>query len=302
MAGPAAPLRPPRPELPELIPASRLLRRSALAGIALLILANLPDPALAQTQAGAAVPTKITVRVIARGGKFLGDDVGGARISIRDVDSGEVLATGLTHGGSGPDALMTRPIARNQPLPTVDGANTAARYDITLPLDRPRLAEVSAVGPLIAPMPARVTATLWLYPGENLSAGPGTQDRALLLEIPGLLVQVVEPPLHFMAHNSDASKPFEIRANVTMMCGCPIGDTLWPAADFEVVAHIRHGGRRVDVPLHFDSTEAHGAPSQFASHSWVPGDAGIFTIAVVALQKSSGNLGVGQSSVILFKQ
>ena len=117
------------------------------------MMAGLPGPAWAQTEAGAAVQTKITVRVIARGGKFLGDDVGGAEISIRALNSGELLATGHTHGGSGPDALMTQPFMRTQPLPTEDGENSVARFDVSLPLDRPRLVEVSAVGPLIAPNP-----------------------------------------------------------------------------------------------------------------------------------------------------
>jgi hypothetical protein len=274
--------------------------RLGLAGIGLLMLAGLPGPAWAQTETGAAVQTKITVRVIARGGKFLGDDVGGAEISIRALDSGELLATGLTHGGSGPDALMTQPLMRTEPLPTEDGENSAARFDASLPLDRPRLVEVAAVGPLIAPNPPRVSTTHWLFPGKNLSDGNGSEDQALLLEVRGLMVEIVTPPAHYLAHKSDPSKPFEIRANVTMMCGCPIGEPPWPAADFEVVAHVRHGEQRMDVPLSFESAQRNGAPSQFVSRSWIPGDAGLFHIDVVASQKSSGNLGVGRSSVIFF--
>jgi hypothetical protein len=278
-----------------------MFRHSGLVGIGLLMLASLSGPALAQTPVSPAVPTKVVVRVIATGGKFLGDDVGGAQISIRDIASGELLATGVTHGGSGPADLMTQPITRTQPIPTEDGENSAAYFGTTLLLDRPHLAEVSAVGPLIAPNPARASATVWLVPGQNLSAGNGTPDRALLLEIPGLLIDVLAPPAHYMAHKADVSKPFEIRANVTMMCGCPIGQSPWPAADFDVVAHIRHGEAHVDVPLQFETTESNGAPSQFVSRSWIPGDAGVFNIEVVASQRSSGNLGVGLSSVILFK-
>jgi hypothetical protein len=48
------------------------------------------------------IPTKLTVRVIARDGKFLGDDIGGALITVRDFHTGELLASGRTHGGSGP--------------------------------------------------------------------------------------------------------------------------------------------------------------------------------------------------------
>jgi hypothetical protein len=42
------------------------------------MMAGLSGPAWAQTETGAAVQTKTTVRVIAGGGKFLGDDVGGS--------------------------------------------------------------------------------------------------------------------------------------------------------------------------------------------------------------------------------
>jgi hypothetical protein len=248
------------------------------------------------------VPTGITVRVIAAGGKFLGDDVGGAQISIRDVYTGEVLAAGVTRGGSGPATLMTTPLARTQPIPTEDGANSAARFDATLHLDRARLVEVTAIGPLGAPSPGRTSTTVWLYPGKPLSPSGNLRIDGLLMEIPGLIVGMVTPPVHYLAHTHDAAKAMEIRANVTMMCGCPIAGPPWPASDFEVVAHIRHGLQSTAIPLHFVANEANGAPSQFSSLAWVPGDTGVFNITVVAYQKSTGNLGVAQSSVTLFKQ
>lgn len=250
----------------------------------------------------AAVPTHVTVRVIAVGGKFLGDDVGGSQISIRDVYTGELLASGVTQGGSGPAALMTAPLTRTQPIPTEDGANSAARFDATLPLDRAKLVEVTAIGPLAAPYPGHVTQTVWLYPGMDLSPSDGLRTDGLLMELPGLIVGVVTPPMHYLAHTHDPSKPMEIRANVTMMCGCPIAGDPWPAADFDVVAHIQHGPQSVSVPLRLETHEANGAPSQFSSRAWIPGDTGVFNMSIVAYQKSTGNLGVGQTSVTLFKQ
>src|SRR5271157_1939867 len=86
--------------------------------------------------------TTITVRVIARGGKFLGDDIGGAHVTIRDVRSGELLASGRTRGGSGPASLMTTPLTRNQPIPVADPPdNDACRFDAILPLATARLVE-----------------------------------------------------------------------------------------------------------------------------------------------------------------
>ncbi|HEY4364627.1 MAG TPA: hypothetical protein VGN17_26925 [Bryobacteraceae bacterium] len=94
-------------------------------------------------------PTTITVRVIARAGKFLGDDIGGAEVIITDARSGELLAQGRTHGGSGPASLMTVPLTRNQPIPVSDPPhNDACRFDATLALDQPRLVKISAYGPI----------------------------------------------------------------------------------------------------------------------------------------------------------
>ena len=49
----------------------------------------------------ATTPTSITVRVIAKDGKFLGADIGGSLVTIRDVMTGELLAKGYTTGDSG---------------------------------------------------------------------------------------------------------------------------------------------------------------------------------------------------------
>jgi hypothetical protein len=253
-----------------------------------------------QTVANSATATPVTVRVIAVGGKFLGDDVAGALVGIRDLQTGELLASGRTFGGSGPSAVMNKAILRTQPIPTVDPGNNAARFDATLLLDRPRWVEVSAIGPLVAPTPARVVKTIWLYPGKSLSPEDGEREDGLLLEIPGLLVGILAPPAHYLPDAQQSTLPIVIRANVTMMCGCPI-DTggFWPPADFEVTAYIEHSGRNTSVPLFFVPENEIGAPSQFASKPWTPGGSGIFNIDVVAYQNSTGNLGVARTSVIM---
>ena len=153
-----------------------------------------------------------------------------------------------------------------------DRANDAARFDATLLLDRPRWVEVSAIGPLVAPTPARVVKTIWLYPGKSLSPADGQREDGLLLEIPGLLVDVLAPPAHYLPN---ATQPIVIRANVTMMCGCPINTGgFWPSADFEVTAYIQHSGQHTTVPLGFVPENEIGAPSQFASKPWTPGGFG----------------------------
>ena len=50
---------------------------------------------------GQGIPTTVKVSVIAHDGKLMGSGVGGARVTIRDLDTGEVLADGLHEGGTG---------------------------------------------------------------------------------------------------------------------------------------------------------------------------------------------------------
>src|SRR4051812_6236156 len=93
----------------------------------------------------ATIPTTITVRVIAKGGKFLGDDIGGAQVTIRDAQTGELLASSTTQGGSGNTAEIMRTCReRAEPIPT----DKASAFTTTIPLDQPRPIEVTAYGPL----------------------------------------------------------------------------------------------------------------------------------------------------------
>jgi hypothetical protein len=247
-------------------------------------------------------PTKVTVRVIARGGKFLGDDIGGAQITIRDVLYGDLLASGRTRGGSGPPTIMTACLKRTQPIPTQNPGNDACRFDADLALDEPRQIEISAFGPLAAPGSAnRVSATTWIYPGHDLSPGPGVREDGFLIEIPGLLVQVLQPPAHYLPTSPNPNQAIPIRANVTMMCGCPIspGSDMWPVTDFEVTADISWNGVDREISLAYDANAEGGAPSQFVSQGWIPGSLGIFEITVFAYQRSTGNTGVGRTTVNL---
>jgi hypothetical protein len=115
------------------------------------------------------ISTTVTVRVIARDGKFLGDDIGGAYITIRDARTKRILAEGATKGGSGAngkDGVMCVSLKRGQPLPTVG----ASAFVAELLLDRPIQMEVTAFGPLGARASANtVSATQWVYPGKEVT-------------------------------------------------------------------------------------------------------------------------------------
>jgi hypothetical protein len=230
------------------------------------------------------VPTQITVRVIARGGKFLGADIGGALVWLRDAQTGELLATGATQGGAGDTtAIMQNCRARGVPIPT-DGASA---FTVTLDLAEPTLVEVTAYGPIGGLQSAhKVSVTQWLMPGQHVTGGDG-----LRLEIPGLLVQMLEPATHLAVQ---PGQTVTLRANVTMMCGCPIEPGgIWDSSNFEIRARIREGGNMLDeIPLTYA-----GTPSQFTG-SWKvpqpltgPHD---YELLIYAHEPRSGNTGLGR--------
>ncbi|HWS88153.1 MAG TPA: hypothetical protein VN282_14380 [Pyrinomonadaceae bacterium] len=245
--------------------------------------------------------TQIDVRVIAKGGKYLGDDIGGALVTVHDVRTGELLARGKTAGGSGESNLMSVRVTQAEVLP-VGGASV---FTAALELDGPRLIRVTAYGPLAAPQSANTaTLTQWVCPGRDVTGG--AQGGGFLLEIPGLMVQILNPPTHFLPASGQAPAQLEVRANVTMMCGCPIGVEPWEPSLFDVSASIRSGDTySVEFPLAFvpPAESQYGAPSQFKALWDVPQNASgqpqIYSVTVTAFQQLTGNTGVDGATVII---
>lgn len=52
-----------------------------------------------------AIPTQIMVRIKSKDAKFVGRSMGGMLVTIRDVDSGEMLAKGIATGSTGNTGL-----------------------------------------------------------------------------------------------------------------------------------------------------------------------------------------------------
>lgn len=242
-------------------------------------------------------PTQIDVRVMAKGGKYLGDDIGGALVTVHDVHSGELLARGTTSGGSGLKNLMDICVTRSEVL----SVEAASVFTASLDLSEPRLIRVTAYGPLAAQQSANtVSLTQWVYPEKNITGG--AKGGGFLLEIPGLVVQILNPPTHFLPKVSP--QEIEIRANVTMMCGCPIGIPPWIPEQFEVMAVIKQGEySSIELPLKFDDDAPYGIPSQFANKWTVPknetGQPEIYEIIVSAFQQATGNTGADNATIII---
>lgn len=244
--------------------------------------------------------TPLTVRAQARGGKFLGDDVGGASVVVRDALTSEVLATGITRGDSGTLGSAYQAGASQQTIVTpgtppavawLTASSTTSGFTAELALERPTPIEVSVYGPLGGLQSARrATAVQSIVPGRPLP------EPGWVIELPGLMVQVLEPPTHRQL--AAPSGTVGLAANVTMMCGCPIENgEPWIPSDFEVVAEVRRAGwsetRR--VPLTFSAEEA---PSIFRGEVAVdaPGD---YEVWITAVQKSTGNAGAGLVTFIV---
>jgi hypothetical protein len=233
-----------------------------------------------------AEPTEITVRVLAKDSKFIGTSMGGMRIVLRDAQTGEILTTGVTQGGTGDTALIMH---ENRGSRAVLSDDSAAKFTTTLDLDEPRLVEAEAYGPLGQPQAAtRVLATQWVVPGRKITGGD-----AWVLELPGLVVDVLSPPAHIrVSPNADS---VDVRANVVMMCGCPIEPGgMWDANKLEVRAIVRRNGERIsEIPLAYA-----GETSQFATK--VPAkEPGLYEVIVYAHDPRNGNTGLDRTTFIV---
>ena len=158
-------------------------------------------PAAAQ-----AIPTKVMVRAVSRDAKVIQDPVGGARITIREVATGTVLAQGVQQGRSGnTELIMVKPRARGA---TVYDTPGTAGFLATLQLARPTVVEITAEGPLGNPQATqRASKTLLLVPGQHL-LGEG-----VLLEIHGFIVDLLAP---VAGAEVRAGQPLPVRVKVTM--------------------------------------------------------------------------------------
>jgi hypothetical protein len=246
--------------------------------VALLILA------LAFAPGAEAVETEVSVRVISKGAKFVGTSMGGVAVTLRDADTGEILATGVTAGSTGDtQRIMREPLPHHAPVST----EGAAVYEALLDLDEPRRIEVTARGPLGQPQAIQtVSATQWVVPGKPVTGGD-----AFVLELPGFVVDVLGPPAHVVT----SPGTMEVRANVTMMCGCPIEPGgLWDADGYEVAAIVRRNGERIgEVPLEYA-----GSTSQFRGE--VDANApGAYELVVYAYDPANGNTGLDRTTFIV---
>lgn len=233
-----------------------------------------------------AEPTEIVVRVLSKDAKFVGSSMGGVQVLLRDAETGEILAKGVTAGGTGDTKRLMNDDAGRRALLSDD---SAAKFVATIDLQEPRLIEADIFGPLAQPQAAhRALASQWVVPGRHLNGGDGW-----VIELPGFAVDILSPPAHIKL--APDTGQVSVEANVTMMCGCPIEpEGIWDANKYEVKALVKRDGKKVST---VDMGYA-GQTSQFSGT--IPVDApGVYDVTVYAYDPQNGNTGVDRTTFIV---
>jgi len=241
-----------------------------------------PPPSL---HLNAPIPTIILVRVVAHGSMVLGKDVGGARVTITDVATKQILATGLQQGEAGDqNEIMRTPRLMEEPHYS---SRPAAAFTATFDLLQPTLVEVTAEGPLAYPASSqRASTTVWLVPGQDMT------NDGIVLHLYGYIVQIEHPKA---GEPLIAKDDVMLRASVRTLSGAlvrPHGD--WDSRKTHIYGELMIGNRVLERLQLFYS----GERATFEAPFFVPlpNDApdGI-TLRVIAADSASGNFGMGQA-------
>lgn len=230
------------------------------------------------------VATHVVVRVVAHGALVLGREVGGARVTITEVETGRIQATGLQQGEAGDqNQIMRTPHLMEEPIYTT---LPSASFRTTLYLDRPTRVEVSAQGPLGHPAAMqRASKTILLIPGQDL------QSDGIIIDLSGYLVQIEGPkPGEPLIAKDDV----KLIASIRTLSGTPVrphGD--WDSRQVVIYGEVLIGEKIVERLQLFYT----GEKSLFAAPFFVPTQReapdGV-TLRVVAADGARGNFGVGE--------
>ncbi|MDP1949109.1 MAG: hypothetical protein Q8L77_16605 [Nitrospirota bacterium] len=229
--------------------------------------------------------TTILVRVVSHGSMVLGREVGNARVTITDVATKQILATGIQQGDAGDqNQIMRTPRLMEEPHYS---SRPAAAFTATFDLLRPTLVEVTAEGPLAYPASSqRASTTVWLVPGQD------TTNDGIVLHLYGYIVQIEHPrPGESLIARNDMI----LRASVRTLSGAlvrPHGD--WDSRKINIYGELMIGERVLErLQLFYNSDRARFEAPFFVP---LPNDApdGI-TLRVVAADPANGNFGIGQA-------
>ena len=237
-------------------------------------------------------PTTILVRVVGHGAMVLGREVGSARVTITDVTTKQILATGIQQGEAGDqNQIMRTPRLMEEPHYS---SRPAATFTATFDLLHPTLVEVTAEGPLAYPASSqRASTTVWLVPGQDMT------NDGIVLHLYGYIVQIEYPQ---SGEPLIAKDDVILRAVVRTLSGGlirPHGD--WDSRKIHIYGELMIGERVLERLQLFYNNER----SSFEAPFFVPlpEDApdGI-TLRVIAADSASGNFGMGQAKYPVLSQ
>ena len=227
--------------------------------------------------------TEVMVRVQSKDAKFIGSSIGGAKVLIKNAETGELMASGMTSGSTGnTDLIMQQAHSRNQRLTDEETAG----FKASLNLEAPTFVTVEAYAPYNKKQARVMSSTqLWLLPGKDIT-GDG-----LILEVPGFVVDILSPQTH---ERINEENQIEIKANVVMMCGCPITPGgIWDADQYEINGILSRDGiqmRELDL-------KAGEKPSTFSAEADL--EPGLYELLVSAYDPVTGNTGVDRTNFIV---
>lgn len=234
------------------------------------------------------IETKVTVRAKAKDAKFIGSSIGGAYIIIRNKLTNEILAQGKTEGSTGnTDLIMKTPLERGK---SICDENTS-KFLATVDIDEPTFVVIEVVSPINKKQATvNVKTELWLIPGKHI-LGDG-----IIIEIPGFIIDILEPHTHkYISLTSVKDKPFKLRANIVMMCGCGISKGgLWDANKIEVKAIIKKDGKKLtEVSLQSVSTNLFEGEFSLT-------ESGQYEATIYVFDENTGNTGVDKVNYVIY--
>lgn len=223
-----------------------------------------------------AEPTQLMIRAKAVDAKYIGTSVGGARVIIEDVETGELLDKGWINGSTGnTTTLIKEPITRGQSL----SDEKTAGYLATLDINAPRLVKVTVHAPYgYRQAMHEASVTTWVIPGKDI-LGDG-----ITLSMPGFIVDAWTQVL--------AGGKIDFYAKTSLLCGCPITkDGYWQPTNYEAVAIIMQDEQKIEeVPLTFT-----GQPAGMFTGKATISSSGHYKAIVYLIDTTTGNVGVDRT-------
>ncbi|MBO2545858.1 hypothetical protein J0871_15665 [Salegentibacter sp. BDJ18] len=227
--------------------------------------------------------TTVMVRALAKDAKFIGSSIGGAKIILRNAETREILDQGLTSGSTGNTKLILQTPKKRYDKLTDE---TTAGFEAKLNIKEPTFVDVEAHAPVNKKQAKVISSTqLWVIPGKDITG------EGVVLEIPGFVVDILSPQTH---ERIKASNGINLKANIIMMCGCPVTeDGVWDANQYEVKAIITSEGSEIKEV----SLNPTNKPSTFTANTNL--EKGYYTITIYAFDPVTGNTGVDKTNIII---